>query len=182
MDQDPLGEWCQVNGLSRIEANLRDQGISSPQEFEHLTTDDLDEIIKSCGMNLGEKARFRRLFQPPAPTPTLSTNPDEKILIINNTKYQTQAKLGKGGFGTVWKAIDLANPNVVVAIKESHNPPNDMKDCFEIEAEQHEKISQEPYVPRVPKLIASSTVSILLSRNFFSIISDVTRTQHQNIL
>lgn len=57
---DSLMAWCIENKLTRIEPGLRTCGFTNPSEFLQLTEQDIVEVITTCEMNLGEKARLKR--------------------------------------------------------------------------------------------------------------------------
>ncbi len=65
--------------------------------------------------------------------------------------YELKEYLGKGGFGFVWKAIDLQNKNKEVVIKETKEPSK-MK-YFHKEVTALQMVSQKPCVPRVPMFL-----------------------------
>lgn len=66
--------------------------------------------------------------------------------------------LGKGGFGIVWKGIDVLTRKEVAIKQELPEAMNKgPKDWFKKEVETHLQICQDPCPPRVPKFITQST-------------------------
>lgn len=165
---DSLNQWCQVHSLSALVPKLRENaGIQTVAELQELcaSAEDIAQIISDCQMNVGDKLRFRAAMK------QLSASQQQEglqnllnssqilakplTITVNGTQYQLLGELGKGGFGVVWKAIDVKT-NDVVAIKQVLPDPNSPKNWFKNEIEAHQAVTH-PSVPRVPKFIRSSS-------------------------
>ena len=80
-----------------------------------------------------------------------------QVIVINQHIFKIIKKLGEGGFGIVFKAIDV-DTGGAVAIKQQTQDPSSPKNWFLEEIKNHKTISENPSVPRVPKFITSSDV------------------------
>lgn len=78
-----------------------------------------------------------------------------KLEVIFLGQYRRQGKIAEGGFGVVWKGLDLKT-NMEVAIKEQmKNDQESLRVWFQ-ESQSHDVVCKDPSAPRVPKFIAQN--------------------------
>lgn len=100
-----------------------------------------------------------------------------QVIVINQHTFKIIKELGKGGFGIVFKAIDV-DTGGVVAIKQQTQDPSSPKNWFLEEIKNHKTISENPSVPRVPKFNTSSDV---VSQSILHLARSKTQTSHPRL-
>ena len=86
-------------------------------------------------------------------------NEDESVFIrdlkcLNNSKYQLQSLLGKGGFSEVWKAFDLYDLKEVAVKIHKLNPawPDDKRTNYIKHVTREYQIHKDMVHPRIVQL------------------------------
>ena len=81
-----------------------------------MTTQTQSQYCDNCGAENAPTARYCQYCASPLPFKhTTGTLPEQTLL---NGRYQLESRIGQGGMGAVYKAIDISFNNRPVAIKE----------------------------------------------------------------
>lgn len=140
---DQVCDWAKTIIRSDEAEKLRDHQIDGSR-LQTMTHEDLlnRDLPKSSAKALSEKIQ------------DLSVTVDALTLSHSDgqySSYRIQQCLGSGGFGKVWRGVDI-NTHQEVAIKELRRP-NQKKNWFEEEVKASKTVSGR--APRVPRFIGT---------------------------